>query len=148
MYIMFEILPKQLIELSYKMPKPLYIVGGAVRNYLIDGSLSTDIDLAGAIPVDKFLCVLKEFGITKTAEYPKTCTVKFSDGTYNYEYTAFRRDKYVNGEHLPYSTEFTEDMMEDALNNIANLYSAIIKKYLSNGAKKPEKPLYRGTKIK
>jgi len=49
-----------------------------------------------------------------------------------------------NGKDYPY---MTRDMMEKSLNDIANLYSAIIKQYLSNGSKKPEKPLYRGTKI-
>lgn len=49
-----------------------------------------------------------------------------------------------NGKDYPY---MTRDMMKNSLNAIANLYSAIIKKYLSNGSKKPEKKLYRGTKI-
>lgn len=49
-----------------------------------------------------------------------------------------------NGKDYPY---MTRNMMEKSLNDIANLYSAIIKQYLSNGSKKPEKPLYRGTKI-
>lgn len=112
---MYEILPKSLIFLASKMPKRLYIVGGAVRNFLIDGSLSTDIDLAGAIPADEFLCVLKDFGINETATYKRTGTVMFSDGAYHYEYTAFRRDKYLDGKHMPEHTEFTEDIKEDAL---------------------------------
>ncbi len=112
---MYKILPKPLVELANKMPKPLYIVGGAVRNYLIDGSLSTDIDLAGAIPADEFLSVLNEFGIENSAVYPRMGTVMFKDGAYNYEYTAFRREKYVNGKHVPESTEFTDDINEDAL---------------------------------
>ena len=49
-----------------------------------------------------------------------------------------------NGKDYPY---MTREMMEKSLNDIANLYSAIIKQYLSNGSKKPEKTLYRGTKI-
>ena len=112
---MYKILPKSLIELANKMPKSLYVVGGAVRNFLIDNSLSTDIDLAGAIPADEFLCILNEFGIEQTAVYPRTGTVMFKDGAYNYEYTAFRREKYLNGKHLPEKTEFTEDIGEDAV---------------------------------
>lgn len=49
-----------------------------------------------------------------------------------------------NGKDYPY---MTRNMMEQALKDIQNLYSAIIKKYLINGSVKPEKPLYRGTKI-
>ncbi len=112
---MYELLPKPLIELAKNMPKPLYIVGGAVRNFLIDRSLSNDIDLAGAIPADEFLSVLNKLGIEKTAVYPRTGTVMFKVDEYNYEYTAFRREKYVDGNHVPESTEFTEDIAEDAV---------------------------------
>ncbi len=112
---MKNILPKNFIILAKTMPKPLYVVGGAVRNFLIDGSLSTDIDLAGAIPTADFVKTLNEFGIKERAVYPRTGTVMFSDGAYHYEYTAFRRDKYNGGEHLPEVSEFTEDIGEDAL---------------------------------
>ena len=112
---MKNILPKNFITLSKTMPRPLYVVGGAVRNFLIDGSLSTDIDLAGAIPVEQFVKALNDFGIKENAIYPRTGTVMFSDGVYHYEYTAFRRDKYLGGEHLPEHIEFTEDINEDAL---------------------------------
>ncbi len=112
---MKNILPKNFISLAKTMPKPLYVVGGAVRNFLIDGSLSTDLDLAGAIPVTSFIKALNNFGIKESAVYPRTGTVMFSDGVYRYEYTAFRRDKYLGGEHLPDQTEFTEDINEDAL---------------------------------
>ena len=112
---MKTLLPKNFINLAKTMPKSLYVVGGAVRNFLIDGSLSHDIDLAGAIPVQQFISVLNDFGIKESAVYPRTGTVMFSDGEYHYEYTAFRRDTYVGGEHLPVKSEFTEDILEDAL---------------------------------
>lgn len=49
-----------------------------------------------------------------------------------------------NGKDYPY---MTRDMMEQSLNDIQNLYSAIIKRYLANGGIKPSRPLYRGTKV-
>ena len=49
-----------------------------------------------------------------------------------------------NGKDYPY---MTKEMMDKSLNDIGNLYSAIIKQYLLNDSKKPEKPLYRGTKV-
>ncbi len=112
---MKNILPKNFINLAKTMPKPIYVVGGAVRNFLIDGSLSNDIDLAGAIPTADFIKALNEFGIKESATYPRTGTVMFSYGEHHYEYTAFRRDKYVGGEHTPEISEFTEDLGEDAL---------------------------------
>ncbi len=112
---MKNILPSNFIKLAKMTSKPLYVVGGAVRNYLIDGSLSTDLDIAGAIPASQFVKELNDFGIKESAIYPRTGTVMFSDGAFHYEYTAFRRDKYVGGEHLPEKSEFTEDISEDAL---------------------------------
>lgn len=49
-----------------------------------------------------------------------------------------------NGKDYPY---MTKNMMEEALDDIKNLYSSIIKSYSSNGCVKPSKPLYRGTKV-
>lgn len=48
-----------------------------------------------------------------------------------------------NGKDYPF---MTKDLMEQALNDIKNLYSAIIKSYIKNGCKKPNKKIYRGTK--
>ena len=105
---------KKLEKLASKLQKPLYVVGGAVRNYAINKSLSNDVDLAAAIPVEEFICALKEVGYKVTAEYKRTGTVMFVDGDTKYEYTAFRKEKYVGGEHTPLMTEFTESLLEDA----------------------------------
>lgn len=48
-----------------------------------------------------------------------------------------------NGKDYPF---MTKDLMEKSLNDIKNLYSAIIKTYIKNGSQKPAKKLYRGTK--
>lgn len=48
-----------------------------------------------------------------------------------------------NGRDYPF---MTKDLMEKSLNDIKNLYSAIIKSYMRNGSQKPSKQLYRGTK--
>ena len=106
---------KNLINLALSLDKPLYAVGGVVRNFLIDGSMSIDVDLSAAIKPADFKRALLDFGFTVTAEYPRTNTVLFSDGQRRYEYTAFRREKYVGGEHTPISTEPTDNLYEDAL---------------------------------
>ncbi len=112
---MIEVLPKNLIDLAGKFDKPLYLVGGAVRNYLIDKSLSIDLDLSAPIPIDQFISVIEASGFKVSATYKRTGTVLFVDEKYHYEYTAFRREKYVGGRHTPEHTEFTEDILEDAL---------------------------------
>ena len=112
---MIKVLPKNLIALANKLDKPLYLVGGSVRNYLIDGSLSGDLDVCASIPVQQFVQVVEDCGLKVRATYPRTGTVLFIDGDKLYEYTAFRRERYVGGEHTPEYTEFTEDICEDAI---------------------------------
>lgn len=112
---MKNIFAKNLITLALSLEKPLYAVGGVVRNYLIDGSVSEDVDLAAAIPVEILSEALFLHGFKIVAEYKRTGTVVFSDGEKRYEYTAFRREKYVGGEHVPAVTEFTDNILEDAL---------------------------------
>lgn len=112
---MIEALPKSLINLATKFDKPLYLVGGAVRNYLINKSLSIDLDISAPIPIEQFVSVIEESGFKVNATYKRTGTVLFVDEKYHYEYTAFRREKYIGGMHTPEYTEFTEDILEDAL---------------------------------
>ena len=112
---MIKILPKSLIDLANKLDKPLFLVGGAVRNYLIDNSLSTDLDICAAIPLEQFVKVVEESGFAISCVYKRTGTVLFLDGQFHYEYTAFRREKYVGGAHTPEYTELTDDIREDAV---------------------------------
>ena len=112
---MKSILDKNLISLANSLTKPLYVVGGAVRNFLIDKSCAEDVDLAAAISADEFKNALSAFGFETVAEYKHMGTVVFQGYGKKYEYTAFRREKYRDGgEHIPFETEFTEDIKEDA----------------------------------
>ncbi len=112
---MKNFLPQKLISLAEILPRPLYAVGGVVRNFLIDQSISDDFDLAGAITSDELVCGLNKIGLKVLAEYKRTGTVMFSDGQRKYEFTTFRSESYLGGEHTPYKTEFTEDIKVDAL---------------------------------
>lgn len=112
---MKEFLPKNLINLANLTKAPLFLVGGVVRNFLIDKSISADIDLAGAIPIEQIKDLVQQVGYQISAVYPRTGTLMFKDGVYNYEYTAFRKEQYVGGEHNPIFTEPTDDINEDAL---------------------------------
>lgn len=111
---MKEVLSKNLIEFAKLLNKPLYVVGGAVRDYLIGKCVSDDVDLSAGIPVEEMVGALNRSGYKILAEYKRMGTVVFSDNEKKYEYTAFRREKYVGGEHKPRLTEFTEDILEDA----------------------------------
>lgn len=112
---MKRIFAKNLIELAQKLPSPLYAVGGVVRDFLIDGTAGVDIDLAAAIPSELLIKAFEGTDFRAVAEYKRTGTVMFTDGKIHYEYTAFRREKYIGGIHTPIETEFTLDIKEDAL---------------------------------
>lgn len=102
--------------LCAKIPFPVYAVGGYVRNFLIDGEVSEDLDLAA--PVD--LCAMKpyveECGAKIIAEYKRTGTAVFVTGGVRCEFTSFRKESYAaGGGHSPESVERTDDIKEDAL---------------------------------
>ena len=112
---MIDFLPKNLIALAHSLSSPLYIVGGFVRNFLIDKTISTDIDLAGNITLEELKDKISACQLSIVAEYKKTGTLVLSDGDRKYEFTAFRTEEYKGGEHTPFSTTFTSDILKDAL---------------------------------
>ncbi len=108
-------LDNRLISLAKSLDKPLYAVGGIVRNYLLDGSSLTDVDLCAPIGAKDFCLALNKYGYHVITTVERTGTVIFSDEKDKYEFTSFRREKYIGGEHTPFETEFTENIKEDAL---------------------------------
>ena len=112
---MKEILPKNLLALAQKLPSPLYVVGGAVRDFLGDLDASHDYDLAAPIPVEEVVAAAKEVGITVCGVYKNTGTVKLkNEDNEEYEYTRFRQDKYIRGVHTPAEIRFTDDIEVDS----------------------------------
>ncbi len=102
--------------LAARLDKNLYLVGGIVRNFLIDGKLSGDIDLASANTAEELSRALgRDF--TVAAVYPRTGTVMFKDAEgRHYEHTTFRGEEYeAGGGHTPVRTFFTDDIAADAL---------------------------------
>ncbi len=113
---MREILPKNLILLANACPRPLYVIGGSVRDYLARFTPSTrDWDICSPMTTEAFTKVAQSCNFTVKAVYKRTGTVKLcdSDGV-DYEYSCFRSDKYVRGTHVPVEIFFTEDMTLDA----------------------------------
>ncbi len=113
---MREILPQKLHLLAKNAPKPLYVVGGAVRDFLSGlASDNADLDLSSPMRVEEFLPIAEKSGFHPVAVYKNTGTVKLKDNSgEDYEYTCFRSDKYVRGLHTPAEIFFTEDILLDA----------------------------------
>ncbi len=107
----------RLINLASKLSKPLYAVGGCVRNFLINGTLSGDVDLAGDIDLDQLTTAINEVGFKVLAEYNRTGTLVFGDDYQKrYEFTTLRKEEYLQGGgHTPYLVERTHSLLEDAL---------------------------------
>ena len=96
-----------------KTGRPLYIVGGAVRNKLLSLPVS-DIDAAAAVPPQK-VKEIEDGAFHVTERSYGLGTVVIVSGPHSYEYTAFRRDSYGRGgAHRPQGVTLTEDIVEDA----------------------------------
>lgn len=112
---MREIIPKELKRLATFCPKPLYVVGGSVRDYLSGKHATTqDWDICSPMPAEQFSAIAQECGYTVQSVYRNTGTVKLKVGDTDCEYSCFRSDKYVRGTHVPVEIFFTEDIALDA----------------------------------
>lgn len=109
-------LPAKLVALAENCPEPLYVVGGAVRDHLAGlSSAKRDLDICAPLSANFFSFVAEKCGMTLSAVYRNTGTVKLKDPDGNeYEYTSFRSDKYVRGSHVPVRVFFTKDINLDA----------------------------------
>lgn len=114
---MEKIIPRQLYELARACPAPLYLVGGCVRDYLANLTPDSmrDFDICAPINPDAFILFARACNFTVRSVYKTTGTVKLCDSVGNeYEFSAFRSDKYVRGVHTPVETVFTTDITLDA----------------------------------
>ena len=96
--------------------KPLYIVGGAVRNMLL-GVKAHDIDITSSMRADDVIAMLDGSDFKVVPSSLRMGTLIIRDGKNKYEYTAFRKDSYRanSGEHQPVEVSFTDDINIDAM---------------------------------
>ena len=101
---------EKLIALAKSLPKPLYVVGGYVRNFLLAKHISSDIDISSPLLAEEIFPYAINVGFSVIAEYKTTKTLLFSDGDSKYEFTTFRKDVYNKG-HKPLYTEHTANII-------------------------------------
>ncbi len=112
---MHTLLPEKLKTLAAALEKPLYVVGGACRDFLSDLKKEcSDWDVCAPLSADIVCAAAKEVGFKVTAVYKNTGTVLMSADGEDYEFTSFRTDKYVRGKHSPEEVFFTDDIASDA----------------------------------
>lgn len=106
---------ENLKQLAQACNFPLYIVGGYVRDFLAELDCGKkDIDICAPADTDAFIICAQSCGAQVTAVYRNTGTVKLTLNGEEYEFTCFRSDEYVRGEHRPVKTFFTDDITLDA----------------------------------
>ncbi len=112
---MREILPEGLKKLADACPFPLYAVGGTCREYLTGKTpAKRDYDICAPALPEEFAKYAAECGFAVCSVYKNTGTVKLRYGGGEYEFTSFRSDRYVRGEHVPAEIYFTGDILADA----------------------------------
>lgn len=106
--------PSALDKLAKEFPSDLYLVGGAVRDYL-RGVKTTDFDLAGSARPEEIKAVFAGSGFRVCDSSPKLGTLIISGDGARFEYTTFRTDSYPEGSgaHKPCEVVFTDDIELD-----------------------------------
>lgn len=116
---MLKLIPENLLRLAEDAPFPLYVVGGSVRDFLAGyaerAEEFTDWDICAPVSAETFVSAAEKCNFAVRSVYKNTGTVKLRDEKgIGYEFSSFRSDEYVRGEHRPAKIFFTQDMEADA----------------------------------
>lgn len=108
-------LPKKIITLSELFPpdKPLYLVGGAVRDLLL-GKTPVDWDFATDARPDEIISFVKQWADSLWTVGIKFGTVGVLKNNIRYEITTFRADFYTQNSRRPEVT-FSDSIEDDLL---------------------------------
>ena len=119
---MKKVVPEKIKALARALGSPLYVVGGATRDFLLEkfniiphafSSKTPDWDICAPLSVELIEEKAKEVGFSVCGIFKNTGTLKLKSGNLDVEYASFRTDEYVRG-HIPSSTQFTSDISLDA----------------------------------
>lgn len=107
-------IPKELSQLAQLFPTDLFIVGGFIRNKIMEIE-GDDIDICASLTLDEVEKILEGSDFSLKIKNKTLGSALISKGDEHYEYTTFRRDFYGdNGNHSPERVEFVTDLREDA----------------------------------
>ena len=104
---------KKLAKLAVDNGERIYVVGGYIRNKLLD-SYKTDIDLSGTCNPEEIQKIAGQCGFKCQLVNEKLGSCLLTLNQEQYEYTPFRRDIYSDGGfHTPERVEFVKDIEVD-----------------------------------
>lgn len=107
-------IPENLKKLAKKFPCELYVVGGYVRNSLLNIE-TDDIDICSQMTIEELEELLKDtdYSLKVKSKSLGSALIIYKD--FKYEYTTFRQDIYPDGGHrVPTKVQFVKDIKEDA----------------------------------
>mgnify|MGYP003294653659 CR=1 FL=1 len=124
----------QLASLFYKNKHNLYVVGGAVRNYLLHLPFE-DIDITSDMQIEEIIAILENTPYIVKIKNAKLQTAIISYGAFNFEYATFRDEKYLNeNSRTPSSVTFVDNIKTDSFRRDftcnAVYYDIIRKQYI------------------
>lgn len=106
--------PKELIALTKILNCDIYLVGGYVRNSLLNLPIY-DIDITSALTPEQVFDKLSETEFIVKLKSAKMGTVEIFSNQYVFQHTTFRKDSYKDdGSHCPTNTKFVNSVEEDA----------------------------------
>lgn len=110
-------LPKNLIKLAKifeKNKKELFVVGGYVRNAILN-FYKTDIDICSSAKNDEIKKMLNGSCFKVKEQSKKLGTVKITSKNFVFEHTTLRAEEYLSGGyHSPQKVEFVNDVKLDS----------------------------------
>ena len=114
---MNSIIPEKLKTFANKLSAPLYVVGGACRDFIsgLFAEGATDWDICAPVAAEEVGAIAEAVGFKVGAAYKNTGTVRMTFDGSDCEFTSFRTDRYVRGRHSPAEVFFTNDIVSDAL---------------------------------
>lgn len=112
--MMFIQISDNLKQLSTYFPENLYIVGGYVRNKIMEIDES-DVDLTSSVDIEEVSKRLKDSPFAIKIKSLKCGSILISKDDEEYEYTVFRKDIYEDdGRHTPTRIERTDSIVVDS----------------------------------
>ena len=106
----------ELAKIFYKSKQAeLYVVGGAIRNYLLKKPI-TDVDICSKLSIDEVMEILTNTKFIVKIKNALTQTALIMCDNKVFEYARFRKEHYNSqGDRVPSQIEFTDKVEEDYL---------------------------------
>lgn len=107
------VVSENLIKLANELSKPLYIVGGRVRDEIL-GLKNDDVDICSASKPDEVESVCKKLKFKCDVINKRLGTILIRpNNEEHFEFTTFRKETYTKG-HTPSEVDFVDDISVDA----------------------------------